>query len=479
MHCLLGSLLAVCLPSVASAQGPIAAPIEKGNIRIELAPIASGLTAPHYLTHPNNDAERLFVVDQTGDILLLKNEMLQPTPYFSVPNILSLNPGYDERGLLGLAFHPGFNVTGSPGYGLFYTNTSETASGPADFTFPADPGSSVNHQGVIREWTVDPTLDVITGPIASRELIRVDQPQGNHNGGALNFGPDNHLYIGYGDGGGSNDQGFSGNPEGHGPDGNGQNIETILGSVVRINPLENTSSNGQYGVPADNPYEGAAGLDEIYVSGLRNPFQFGFDVDPATGQVTSTATGRFILPDVGQNNIEEVNIANLGDDLGWRYKEGSFFFEPVGGTVSPTAFPSIVVPSGLVDPVLEYDHDEGNSISGGYIFRGDAIPELDGKYVFGDWGNFAGPSGRLFYGDLDTGEIKEFIIGYDDRSFGFYTKGFGRGIDGELYVIAGSSLGPAGTGSSIFKITSVPEPSSLAALALLSTAVMLRRRSRS
>ena len=345
----------------------------------------------------------------------------------------------------------------------------------------------VNHQGVIREWTVDPTLDVITSPIASRELIRVDQPQANHNGGALNFGPDNNLYIGYGDGGGANDLGFSGDPEGHGPNGNGANSETILGSVVRIDPLGRNDQQQRtiWSIPANNPYVGAAGLDEIYVSGLRNPFQFGFDVDPATGQVTATATGRFILPDVGQNNIEEVNIAQLGDDLGWRYKEGSFFFDPVTGGVSTTEFPSIVLPTGFspVDPKLEYDHDEGASIVGGYIYRGNAIPELDGKYVFADWGTFGSiPNGRLFYGDLDTGEIKELIIGFDDRALGLHARGIGRGADGELYVVTGVNLGPSGSLGGVFKIVSagvaVPEPSSLAVLALLSTTVVLRRRSR-
>ena len=200
--------------------------------------------------------------------------------------------------------------------------------------------------------------------------------------------------------------------------------------------------------------------------------------------------GTMIVPDVGQNQVEEVNVVELGDDLGWRYKEGSFFFDPNNpNDVSSDPIPGITLPSGFdpIDPVLEYDHDEGISVVSGFVYRGSAIPELDGMYVFGDYGTGFGEPGRLFYGDLATGEINELIIGLDDRGFGLSLKGFGRGPDGELYVLGGSNLGPFrdddGNGfGSIFKIVStgtvVPEPSSLTALAMMSTIMVVRRRKR-
>ena len=469
----------------AIAQGPIAAPITKGNVRIELELVADDLTAPHYLTHAHDNSGRLFIVDQRGDILLNKNGVQQSTPYFSVNNLLvNTRPGFDERGLIGMAFHPDFANQGTSGFGKFYTNTSEPTSGAADFPVSPPTGDQYEHQGVIREWTVDPTQDVISGSPVSRELLRVDQPQFNHNGGALVFGPDKNLYIGYGDGGGGGDD-----EPGHGPIGNGQNINTILGSIARIDPFGNNSANGNYGVPADNPFVGQTGVDEIYAYGVRNPFQFNFDVDAATGLASAGTTERLIVADVGQSNIEEVDVVNLGDNLGWRYKEGSFFYDPTTNAVSETPFPGIVLPSGFapVDPVLEYDHDEGRSIVGGFIYRGTELPELEGKYVFADFttGGFASSNGRLFYGDLDTGEINEFILGFDDRALGLFNKGIGRGPDGELYLIAGSNLGPfrdpvtnEGFGS-VFKIVrAVPEPSSVVMLAALSGAVILRRRSK-
>ena len=487
-----------CLPSVGYTQStnPIPDPITKGSIVIELDEIASGLTSPIGMTHANDGSGRMFVNDQNGDITLFKNDVPQATPYFSVSNLLvplgltgTGEPftDYDERGLLGLAFHPDFANNGSAGYGKFYTHTSEPTTGTADFTTaPLPAGASHNHQSVVREWTVDPSLDVVN-PSTNREIMRVDQPQFNHNGGQLAFGPDQNLYIGFGDGGGADDVG-----DGHGPLGNGANIETIHGSIVRIDPLGNNSANGQYGNPVDNPFVGAgvAGLDEIYAYGARNPFGFGFDVNPATGLATASAPGTLIVPDVGQNQIEEVNVVQLGDDLGWRYKEGSFFFDPANpDDVSETPIPGITLPTGFdpVDPVLQYDHDEGATVISGFVYRGTEFPELEGKYVFGDWGTFGGSLGRLFYGDLTTGEIEELVIGFDDRALNGFLKGFGRGTDGELYVLAGPNLGPFRDASdigygSVFKLvspgTAIPEPSSLAALAMMSTVMVVRRRKR-
>lgn len=479
----------VSLQSLAYAQDPIPAKIVKGSLRIELEQVASDLVAAHYLTHANDNSGRLFIVDQAGDIALIKNGVQQSTPYFSVSNLLtplgffgSLDPftDYDERGLLGLAFHPDFAKQGADGFGKFYTHTSESVSGSADFTVSLPAGVSANHQAVIREWTVDPTLDSISASTTGREVMRVDQPQFNHNGGALVFGPDKQLYIGFGDGGAAKDVG-----DGHGLFGNGQNLDTIHGSIARIDPLGNNSANGNYGIPSDNPFVGLAGLDEIYASGLRNPFQFGFDVDPFSGLPSVNTSGKLIVADVGQSNIEEVNFVELGDNLGWRYKEGTFYYDSDLNTVSDTPIPGITLPDGFapVDPVLQYDHDEGISIIGGFVYRGTELPELEGKYIFADFSqDFMTPSGRLFAGDLATGEIEELVLGLGDRELGMFVKGIGRGPDGELYLLAGTNLGPFrdangnGFGGAYKLVSAVPEPTAFALLGGLSAVILLRRR---
>ena len=157
-----------------------------------------------------------------------------------------------------------------------------------------------------------------------------------------------------------------------------------------------------------------------------------------------------IVADVGQNNIEEIDIVYLGGNYGWNLKEGSFWFDPDTGDV----FDDLAnIGVELIDPVAEYDHDDGISIIGGYVYRGQEIPELFGKYIFGDFSlGFGSPSGRLFYADLETGKIQELIIGNDDRSLNLYVKGFGMDPEGEIYVLASTNLGPFGTGGVVLKI---------------------------
>ncbi|MGI9519240.1 MAG: PQQ-dependent sugar dehydrogenase, partial [Pirellulaceae bacterium] len=321
--------------------------------------------------------------------------------------------------------------------------TSEPNSGKSDFTVGGGPGGMFDHQAVIREWTVDPLADVIVGDpaVISRVLMRIDEPQFNHDGGMVAFGPDRMLYISLGDGGGGHDAGM-----GHGPDGNGQDPTNVLGTILRIDPLGKNSANGQYGVPANNPFVFGPEVDEIFAWGLRNPFRFSFDTDPATGKISHGTTGQLFVADVGQRNIEEVDIVLPGDNLGWRLKEGSFFFDHVTGNVSNTPFPGIPIPPTFnpVDPVFEYDHDEGRTVIGGFVYRGKEIPELVGKYVFGDFtaGGFFTPAGRLFVGNLATGLIEELRIGFDSSPLGLYIKGFGQDANGELYLLGGTNLGP-------------------------------------
>ena len=438
---------------------PIPNLIEKGDVRIELEPIAVGLTAPIHLTHAPGDPNRLFVVDQVGWVRVILNGAMKAKPFLDVSDRIvelgffgSQDEGdFDERGLLGLAFHPDYNAPNQPGYGKLYTYTSEPIEGLADFSVPMPPGEAINHQTVIAEWSVDANNADRVNASSRRELLRIDQPQFNHDGGTIEFGPDGMLYIALGDGGSANDQ-----APGHGELGNGQNPTNILGNILRIDPTGSNSANGAYGLPADNPFVGNPNaLDEIYAWGFRNPYRFGFD----------RATGDLIVGDVGQDMVEEIDIVVAGGNYGWNIKEGSFHFDPETGQVHDVLDG---LPEDLIDPAAEYDHDDGITVIGGYVYRGSEIQELEGLYVFGDFSTqFFVPAGKLLYADLKTGEIKQFILGLNDRDLNLFVKGFGQDQDGELYLLAGPNLGPFRSSGQVYKIVraecvpGVPSPQGL------------------
>jgi len=411
-----------------------------GEIRIRLDSVATGLTAPNWGTFAPGDPEplRLFVTDQNGILWAIHLETGEKTVFLDVRDLLvSLGTGgpgtFDERGLLGVAFHPDYAVNG-----LLYTYTSEPVNGEADFsTLPE--GTTADHQSVITEWSVpnpgDPAS--VVDSTSRFELLRIDQPQFNHDGGAINFGPDGMLYISLGDGGNADDQGT-----GHGTEGNGQNPGTILGTILRIDATGSNSSNGKYGIPADNPFVGRQNfLDEIFAYGLRNPFRFSFD----------SVTGEMYVGDVGQNDIEEIDIVTSGGNYGWNLKEGTFFFDPNG---DENGFVTDVdpggIPLGLIDPIAQYDHNEGIAVIGGFVYRGTKIPKLEGKYVFGDLSRqFFGNNGRLFY--LDDGEIHEFEI-TNFESLGLSLLGFGQDAVGEIYVLGNMTGTPFGDTGVVLKI---------------------------
>ncbi len=396
-------------------EDPIPEMIQQSDIAVRLVTVADGMTAPNWGTSPPGRPDRLAVTDQDGILWMVDPATGEKSVFLDVSDrLVSLGisgPGsFDERGLLGVAFHPDYATNG-----LLYTYTSEPVNGAADFsTIPM--GEMANHQSVVTEWMVaDPTsAGAVVDPESGRELLRIDQPQFNHDGGALVFGPAGMLFISLGDGGGADDQGV-----GHGENGNGQNPATILGSLVRIDPMGADGVNGQYGIPEDNPFVGMEGmLDEIYAYGMRNPFRFSFD----------RQTGELWLADVGQNDIEEVNVVTAGGNYGWRIKEGSFFFNPNGDADGfVTADPSGDVPASLMDPVAEYDHDEGISIIGGFVYRGSAISELAGLYVFGEF------DGRLFHLDAEN-EILEFQLA-DRESLELSVLGFGEDGNGNLCLL--------------------------------------------
>ncbi len=452
-------LLALAIASSASAQqvGPLP-DIQPGSIAVFLETFATGLGAPDYGISAPGDPSRLFVLEQKGLILVFVNGVQAAAPALDIQSRVSppLNPANanDERGLLGLAFHPGYADPGSPGYRTLYTFHSEPIPVGTNPTFPAPNGAVQNFKNVVAEWKVSAADPNVIDPLSRREVLSIGKNAGNHNGGTVAFGPDGYLYLAPGDGGNANDVGAS-HIE---PGGNAQNLSTPLGKMLRFDPLhpsltpaspDPVSANGQYRVPATNPFQAAGQVPEIYAYGLRNPYRFAFD----------GPTGDLILADVGQNNIEEIDRIVMGGNYGWAVKEGDFLFDRATGTIGAR---SPGLPAGLIDPIsgplgtLEYDHSDGISITGGFVYRGTAIPELYGKYVFGDLAIRNAPpriDGRLFYADLSSGEIFEFQLpqfpnGKLPNSLTVH--GFGQDAAGELYAMTTNT--PAnGTGGIIFK----------------------------
>ncbi len=341
--------------------------------------IASGMDRPVYLTAPAGDA-RFFVVEQPGVIQLFIDDTMQKTPFLDI-RALVRDTG-NEQGLLGLAFHPNYATNGR-----FYVNY--TAASPSGDT-------------VIAEYTVSADTNV-ADPASARIILQIDQPFGNHNGGMIDFGPDGYLYIGVGDGG------SGGDPLQH-----GQNTATLLGSMLRID-VDDTSE-GQYGIPTDNPFANSpnGALDprpEIWASGLRNPWRFSFD----------RSNGDLYIGDVGQNALEEIDVqlANStgGENYGWRTMEGASCFNPSIGCDQ----------TGLVLPVADYSHNDGScSVTGGYVYRGQCMPDMVGKYLLADF--CTNVVSTLTFPTNNTLETLSNSLGSNITSFG-------QDSAGELYVL--------------------------------------------
>jgi len=301
------------------------------EINLKLVPVAGGFTKPLFLTHAGDGSERLFVVEQAGRILILKDGQVNPTPFLDIVSIVGSDA--NEQGLLSVAFHPEYAENG-----LFFINYT-------------------NREGntVIARYSRSDNPDV-ADPNSAKILMTIGQPYSNHNGGQVAFGPDGYLYIGMGDGGAAND-----------PQNRAQNLETLLGKILRVD----VNNGDPYGVPQNNPFVGqGAARPEIWSYGWRNPWRFSFDI----------ATNDMYIADVGQNQYEEVHVewASLegGRNYGWRIMEGAHCFNPTD--CDPASL-------GLVLPVTEYDHGLGCSITGGYVYRGAEFPNLEGIYIYGDY----------------------------------------------------------------------------------------------
>lgn len=396
-------LVAVAAPAAAQPLAdPIPDAIEKGDLMVAAVPFARAprtadpvrpagtnnayARIQYLLPVPRPPADssarparpRLAFNDARGVLYLTDAEGSAPRVYLDLRqrDVGFSNANFpNESGFLGFAFHPQFAMPGRPGYGKLYTAFSATTrSGVADYA-----GAAAVQHSVIREWTAaDANADAFRG--TSREVLRVGQFAANHNVGTIAFNPvadegtADHglLYICFGDGGRRDD-----------PYNHGQQLRTPLGAIARIDPLD-TGGGRAYGIPADNPFAGRAEVaTEIWAYGLRHPQQFSWD-----------AHGRMFLTDIGQDQIEEVNIGASGANYGWRRREGGFSTEPGIGRFSrnrPVYPRPATDPQPFVYPVAQYDHDEGYAIGGGYAYRGRGIPALRGKYVFTDF-----PRGRVF-----------------------------------------------------------------------------------
>jgi glucose/arabinose dehydrogenase len=375
--------------------------------------IASGLKAPTMLTTADDGTNRLFVADQPGKIYIVENKELLQTPFLDLTSkMVKVNPIYDERGLLGLAFHPNYQTNGR--FFVYYSGT-KTAEG-------------VDHESIIAEYSVSAENSNLADSASEKIILRVDQPESNHNGGQLAFGPDGYLYIGLGDGGGAGDQ--------HGISGNGQNISTLLGKILRID----VDTDTPYTIPSDNPFVGIEGLDEIYAYGFRNPYRFSFD----------QVTGALYVADVGQDEWEEIDIVEKGENYGWRILEGTHPYDP-----ALAEFLNISIET-LQSPIHEYSHNVGRSIIGGYVYRGNQSPSLVGSYVFGDWStDFVKPDGKLYYlSETEPGvwERLEFSL-QNEKPLKRFILGFGEDELGEIYVVTTRFIGSLVRSGEIWHLT--------------------------
>lgn len=383
-------LLLVSLLSYA----PVYSQVKTSAIALQTQLITDGLSHPTAFAEPADGSGRLFVCEQEGRIRIIKAGALLPVPFLDVSGEVIKRDGYDERGLLGLAFHPRFAKNGK-----FYVYCSMPSK-----------GSRANHRSVVREYTVKAGANTVDKSTA-RTVIEYLEPEANHNGGDLKFGPDGFLYIAAGDGGGANDR--------HGGHGNGQNLNTLLGKILRIG-----INQKPYGIPKDNPFMGREGVrPEIYAYGLRNPWRMSFD----------RKTGQLFAGDVGQDAYEEVNIIKNGGNYGWRVREG---LHPKN-----TSDPD---PKSWINPIAEYPHPEGISVTGGFVYRGKKIPALQGKYVFADW---MGPVWTLTDTNREQWDREKLSISQAAGYWQVYS--FGEDQSGELYILA--VLIDSGKGA-VFKI---------------------------
>jgi glucose/arabinose dehydrogenase len=371
------SLLALAGASAcgSDAGGVSGPPPPPGTVTVGLQQVAQGLQFPLYLTAPPGDTHRLFIVEKGGAIRIVKDGILLPDPFLDLSDRVSTG---SEQGLLGLAFTPDYGTSG--GFVVHYTNTDGNTR-VSLFRVSPDPDRA----------------DVETEAL----LFSAVQPFSNHNGGQILFGPDGYLYLGLGDGGSAGD-----------PQGRAQDLAEPLGSILRLDVRAGAPATP----PPDNPFVGTSGASpEIWSYGLRNPWRFSFD----------RSTGDLYIGDVGQGAWEEVDVSTAaagsgkGVNFGWNIMEGNHCYQD-----------SSCDRSGLALPALEYGHDQGCAITGGYVYRGAAIPSLQGRYFYADY--CQGWVRSFRYADGQTTQSED----WPTLRPGGSIPSFGEDAAGELYVLS-------------------------------------------
>jgi len=356
--------------------GSTGATFDPTGVAVGFDEVVGGLTAPLGIVSAGDGSGRLFVVEQGGQVRIVRDGRLLPTPFLDISDEITSG---GERGLLGLAFHPDFRDNGR----LF-----------VDYT-------DANGDTRVSSFTIDPSTPDAVDPSSERRLLFVKQPFPNHNGGALAFGPDGFLYVSLGDGGSGGD-----------PQGNGQSLTTLLGKILRID-VDHPSGGRGYGIPKDNPYASGVGgrRPEIWLTGLRNPWRIAFD--PANGDLW--------IGDVGQSAWEEIDVQRAGvpggTNFGWNRMEGTHCYQPSRGCAD----------AALTLPVAEYGHEQGCTVIGGIVYRGTQQPVIRGGYLFADY-----CSGRVWAIDPARDDVRTpTVVADTPHSFA----AFGVDEAGEAYAV--------------------------------------------
>jgi glucose/arabinose dehydrogenase len=392
-----------------------AAPLRPASVGLSLA--AEGLASPVALVDPGDASGRLFIADQTGLIWILGPEGRLPEPFLDLrARLVALSAFYDERGLLGLAFHPDFAANGR--FYVYY-------SGPRRAGLPAD---EWDHTTYISEFEVSGTDPDRADPSSERILLSIDKPGYNYEAGQLAFGPDGYLYIATGD-------------SVHDPASEAgkyaQDTYSLLGKILRVD----VNVPAGYAIPPDNPFANGGGRPEVFAYGFRNPYRFSF------------GDGRMFVADVGQAVMEEVSLVRAGGNYGWPIREGTTCFNP-DDWAEPL---ESCAQDGLFDPTLAYRHTQVlSAIIGGMEYRGRALPALQGGYVFGDWGR---GDGQLFLANIIGTHkvywrVTQILVELPEGMTGLgQLLGIGEDAEGELYLLVKDpGMGPQGDSGRVYKL---------------------------
>jgi glucose/arabinose dehydrogenase len=408
--------------------GPAAA-----QTKIRLEPFATGINTPLAMVQAGDN--RFFVIEQFGRVRVIEGGKLRPTPLLDIRSKIHkpLHHDFDERGLLGIALHPKFRENGK-----FYVAYSHHLQ----FDSALDQMLWYSHSNVVEEYTISKKDPNTADPNSARRIMTTSWPQFNHNGHWIGFGPDGMLYVSMGDGGYANDWGIGHNVT----IGNGQDLSTHLGKILRIN-VDTRTDDKPYGVPSDNPFvNNKQAKPEIWAYGLRNPWRCSFD----------TGSKQLFCGDVQQNSYEEISIIGKGQNLGWRRMEATHCFD----YVKPDDHPANCDKSGLTLPILEYNNCtakpqgcRGISVTGGYVYQG-KHGAWKGKYIFGDWSkSFAEMDGQIFIatksGDKWNMEVAE-VVGMAGKKP--YVLAFAQDNAGEVYALTSVTTGPNGSLDTIYRI---------------------------